>query len=95
VASCGEKTGVFRVKDIQKVLETNMCSFVKREIIASYFCALRTKTGGKRYCLRLQNAGLEIRIQKIAIRKKGQLEHSGCIWALYGNITVRWEDISC
>jgi hypothetical protein len=37
VASCGEKTGVFRIKDIQKNLETNMCCFVKREIIVSYF----------------------------------------------------------
>jgi hypothetical protein len=37
VASYGEKTGVFRIKDIQKNLETNMCSFVKREIIVSYF----------------------------------------------------------
>jgi hypothetical protein len=37
VASCGEKNGVFRIKDIQKNLETNMCCFVKREIIVSYF----------------------------------------------------------
>jgi len=37
VASYGEKTGVFRIRDIQKNLETNMCSFVKRKIIVSQF----------------------------------------------------------
>jgi hypothetical protein len=36
MASCGGKTGVFRVKDIKK-METNIYSFVKREIIVSYF----------------------------------------------------------
>jgi hypothetical protein len=37
VASCGEKTSVFRIKDIQKNLETNMRSFVRREIIIKVF----------------------------------------------------------
>jgi hypothetical protein len=35
-----------------------------------------------------------MRIQKIAIRKKKQLEHSKCIWTLYANISVRWVDLS-
>ena len=58
------------------------------------FLSVRTRTGVERFCLRLWNAGLEIRIQKIAIRKKRQLEHSKCIWVSYANVRVRWGDLS-
>jgi hypothetical protein len=52
VAYCGEKTGKFRIKDVLQIFETNICCFVRTEIMVSYFYVLMTKTDGERVCLK-------------------------------------------